>query len=136
AGISWPKLAAAPEHEAVWTTAPLVVDLGADGAVKVPSGFWSDGASVPKWAWPMLDAGPLRLLVMGIAHDYAVRIGAVIQRPGRAEPFTVDLATELAVEVARYHGADARDRWKIGAALSATAWTYWQRKPLDWRPAG
>lgn len=114
---------------------PLLIELDEGAAVLVPEGFWSDGASVPSWAWPLLEASPVRLMVMGIAHDYAVCRGAKIQRPGVAEDFQVESATEFATAVAAYYGVSGLDQGKIKLALRAAAWSYWQRRDVLWTPA-
>lgn len=117
------------------TAAPVLAHLDDGRWIGVPGGFWCDGASVPNAAWALLGVGPLRLLVMGLLHDYAVRRGAVLQRDGaEPEPFVVEVATELAVEVARFHGVGPADRWKIGTALWAAQGGYWQRREVLWTP--
>lgn len=113
---------------------PLSVRLDGDSFVIVPEGFWSDLASVPNTLWPLLEATPVELGVMGGVHDLAVRRGATIQTPTGPVPFTVETATDLAVQVALYDGVGARDRWLIGSALWAAQRSYWWRRGLAWAP--
>lgn len=134
--ISWPRVELWPDRALLRTAAPLSVRLDGGRIVLVPGGMWSDGASVPNACWALLKASPLRLVVMGIVHDFAVRRDAALHHAdGTSQPFTVESATDLAVEVARYHGVEDRDRYLIGAALWAARRTYWQQKDLLWTPA-
>lgn len=123
-----------PRRGLVRLSGTLSVRLDDDSFVIVPEGFWSDLASVPNAAWALLDAGPAQLAVMGLVHDLAVRRGATIETPAGPVPFTVEVATDLAVQVALYHGVDAHDRYLIGAALWAAQWSYWQRRDVAWQP--
>lgn len=136
AAISWPRVELYPAKGLVRLAGPLSCRLADDRIVLAPGGFYSDLASVPRFAWGALESTPARLSVMGILHDYAVRVGAKLHHPnGDAEPFTVEAATDLAVEVARYYGVPAADRWVIGAGLFIAQGTYWQRREVLWTPA-
>lgn len=134
--ISWPKVSLFPHRRGglLQTLDMLVVALTDGRAVVVPALFWSDGSSVPQVAWPVLRAKPLKIVVMGIVHDYAVRRGAVIESEQGNEPFTVQAATDLAVAVANYYGVSERDQRKIGAALKVAWRTYWRRRDVAWEP--
>lgn len=136
--ISWPQVDLWPrrgDDGLVRTLAPIVVMLEAGLSVTVPRFFWSDGASVPSPAWAVLRSGPLRLILLGIVHDYAVRRLAVLQRRGLPPvPFTVSGATALALAVADHYAVGEYDRAMIGAALALAAPSYWQKRPIEWRP--
>lgn len=104
--------------------------------VLVPCGFYFNGASVPKWCWPMLEASPPRLVIPGLIHDYLVREGAVVHWDASAvaEPLTADFAAEAMDDVMEWAEIDPDDREKIVMALKVTAAWYWQKKPVDWAP--
>lgn len=100
--------------------------------VRVPAGFWCDGASIPALARPFLH--PLTLLAMGCAHDFAVRSGAVLYREGGSEPFDLAAATDLAAALAEHAGVGRVRRWLIGAALRLASRSYWHQRPMGWVP--
>jgi hypothetical protein len=102
--------------------------------VKVPMYFTFDGASVPKWAWPLLDATPINLVVPGLFHDYLVRRGAEVHwnNPANARPLTVELAAEIMDDIMIDCKIDEEDRERILMALKWSAFFYWQKKPMEW----
>ena len=104
--------------------------------VKIPAPFFFNGASVPKWAWPLLDASPTRLVVPGLVHDYLVRCDAKVQwqNPAATLPLTAELAAEIMDDVMIWAGVSAEDRERIGFALKIAAPWYWHKKSVDWRP--
>lgn len=119
------------------TTAPWLVDLADGRWLLVPQGFWSDGASIPPPARLLIP--PLPLIPLGVAHDWAVRLGARIEpprwSPDASAPVTPAEATELALAFARLARLGWTRRTAIWAALEAALPWYWQRRGLDWRPA-
>lgn len=54
---------------------PLFVDLGSGEPVRVPAGFKSDGASVPRLFWRcVFPPGDSRALRAAFVHDYLYRV--------------------------------------------------------------
>lgn len=54
---------------------PLFVDLGSGEPVRVPAGFRSDGASVPRFFWRyVFPPGDSRALRAAFVHDYLYRV--------------------------------------------------------------
>jgi hypothetical protein len=104
--------------------------------VKVPPFFYTNGASVPNWAWPLLEAEPPRLVVPGLFHDYLVRIGAEVhwESQDMAQPLTSDLAIEIMNDIMYWANVIREDRKLVCTALRVTAWFYWQNKKVDWSP--
>lgn len=101
--------------------------------IVVKAGFWCDGASIPAIVRPVLS--PLVLLAMGVAHDYAVRRGAILWREGGlTDAFDPAAATSLAVALAERAGVGRFLRWAISAALRLAAPTYWQQRGMEWAP--
>lgn len=134
AAISWLRVDPATRPGFVLLTHDWVIHLADGRWVLVRAGFWCDGASIPAVARPWLS--PLTLIALGVAHDYAVRSGAAIQRPsgGDADPFDVATATALAIALAERAGIGRVKRRLIGAALRVTARSYWHRRAMDWTP--
>jgi len=104
--------------------------------VVIPYLFIFNGASVPKWCWPMLDASPPFLVVPGLVHDYLVRCKAEVHWYKGFSPrkLDADLAAEIMDDVMEWAGVTEDDRKKIVTALKVTAPFYWHNKPIDWDP--
>lgn len=99
----------------------------------VPRGFFSDGASVPDWAWIRLGAGFVELLPFGLLHDYLVREGATIRVAGEDVPVpSCRWADTVMAEAMRTRSSTASDARLVRWAL-AISWGYWHAKPVDWR---
>lgn len=103
--------------------------------VHVPAGFVSDGASVPRWGWPLLRAGFMALLPPGLLHDYLSRILARIVVAGELVPVPGKLwaARVMAESMRTRHGITAADAKKVQLAVSVAP-GYWQRRAVGWRP--
>lgn len=133
AAVSWLRVDPATRPGFVLLTHDWSILLTDGRWVLVRAGFWCDGASIPALARPWLS--PLVLVGLGVAHDHAVREGAVLYHEGGdTEPFTVATATELALAMAEHAGLGRVRRWAIGAALRLAAGTYWHRRPMEWSP--
>lgn len=103
--------------------------------VTLPVDFVCDGASVPKWAWPLLDSRPAHLLVPGLFHNYLVRKDAHIYwEPGKERPLNPELAAEIMDDIMQWIGIPEGDREKIMTALKFAAFFYWHQLPVEWDP--
>lgn len=133
---SWFRVDTATRPGFVLLTSPWVIDLDRGWWLSIDDGFWCDGASIPAVVRPLLS--PILLLAMGVAHDYAVRPGAVLQPPEGSlldqVPFTLSRATGLALAQAAHAGVGRVRRAAIAAGLTVAAPSYWRRRPMDWRP--
>lgn len=88
AAVSWLRVDPATRPGFVLLTHDWSILLTDGRWVLVRAGFWCDGASIPALARPWLS--PIVCLALGVAHDFAVREGALIRHEGGAvEPFTV-----------------------------------------------
>jgi hypothetical protein len=108
--------------------------------VVVPSGFVSDGASVPSFGWPLLRAGFVELLPAGLLHDYLYRDGALIHRGrpvghGESVPGRLWADRVMAEAMLTRRGLTAGDARRVRLGLLLGGWASWQRKPVSWRPA-
>lgn len=106
----------------------------------IPAGFVCDGASVPRFGWPLLRAGFLELLPCGIAHDYLYRTDAVIRFGGRRAPATsapvpgrAFADRTMAEAMGTRRGVSAMDQRLARAALALGGWTAWHKRAVGWR---
>lgn len=135
--MTWTRLEPVPQRGLLRTTGTVLWDA-VHYRVYVPPGFYTDGASVPSWAWPLLGVGPVQMLVPGLIHDYCVRLNAVVEAPDgagwwRTQPLRgPDQAINIMDDVMEWCDIGPTDRLKVRAALDATDRFYWQKKEMSW----
>lgn len=135
--ISTPDLQPFPtkgKRGKVRVKSPIVVDFGGGVALIIEPGLWSDGASVPSFAWMIPGLLPLQLLMFGIIHDATARRGMKLQLPGRAVPISFGMAQKIAGAVLAHYERPVVVRWGVLAVLQAARPTYWRKRELGWRP--
>jgi hypothetical protein len=103
--------------------------------LKLPVGFFSDGASVPNILWGVLDATPVQLETMALFHDAAYRSDAEWELlDGTRRPIVRSAADGMAEAIALWSGASWLDGQKIRYGLAVGGGASWQKKRLDWHP--
>lgn len=93
------------------------------GRVVVPTGFLTDGASVPRAVWAILPANDPAILYPSYVHDYLYSIH------GRLEGRTLS-RTQCDDVIAELMRAVGAPRWKIAvtrAALRVGGWAAWRK---------
>jgi len=115
------------------TTKPLEVYVGLI-RIHIPQAFYSDLASVPNWAWPMLDCTPNDLSVAGLVHDYLSRKDARRYYITADIGVTFEQATHTFNLIMEWSLISPRDRWKVISAVKLDPDSYWHQKAVDWRP--
>lgn len=135
--FSWVMLEPLPQR-GLWRTHDEIIwdCIERDYWLLIPP-MYSDLATVPKWVWPVLEAGPTQLALPGFVHDYLVRQGAKVIRhsTGESRPVaSVEEATGIMDNVMEWSGVSRRDRWMIASALNTNVVStgYWLHKPLEW----
>ncbi len=100
----------------------------------VPPGFYSDGASVPSWAWALLRSGWVELLPFGLLHDYLYRKGAQVFLNGESFPVPGrSWADTTGVEALRTLGeGERKDARLVRPALWLAGSSRWQRRNVVW----
>lgn len=134
---SWPKLTPIPPL-GVWRTLESIHVEDERGRI-LPIGpdTYSDLASVPNWAWPVLDCNANNLAMAGLTHDVACRRDAflVVRATGDVLPVTFEDSLYFMNAVMVLDGISPSDRWKIISALKVGPDDYWHKKDLAWRPS-
>jgi hypothetical protein len=92
------------------------------GWVTVPTGFITDGLSIPKWARPMVGPATGRAFLGGILHDY-------LYSPASDRNFKVDRKTAdlLFLEAMTNLNIGPR-RFAIYAAVRAFGWRFFKKR--------
>ena len=118
-----------------WSTHRVRFESGEH--VVIPPGFYTDLASVPKWAWAMLSCGPSNLSVAGVVHDFICRKDArLLTEDGDRRVISFERSLGLMSEAMRDTGIEASDRWKVISALKVNPVEYWQKLTINWLPEG
>ncbi len=115
----------------------VIAHLEGGGSLRVPAGFWFDGASIPATVYPLLlsAANQPRAALFGQLHDYAYRRGALRRAPdGHERPISRLWADRLAQAAADWAGISAEDALEIYLGLRLGAAKSFRKKPVDWHP--
>jgi len=125
-------------HLGLWRTPnqTILMELNDQEYLVIRHHFYSDLASVPNWAWPLLECTPNHLSIAGMTHDYLSRRDALIHHVTAPPlPVTFDRSLTIFNDVMEQHGSiSGSDRWKIISAVKAHRHTYWQKRDVAWRP--
>src|SRR5215207_3681703 len=96
---------------------PLIYEVGEKGpgrAIVVPSGFITDGASVPRFLWGMLPAWG-KYSRAAVVHDYLLE--CLVRRDPHAEALNRRAADLIFYEAAAVSGTGCLMRWFLYAGV-------------------
>jgi hypothetical protein len=101
---------------------PLIAFCPFAGRVVVPSGFLTDGASVPRAVWAILPSNDPAILYPAYVHDYLYSIQGRLE--GRT--LTRDKCDAILAELMLAGGAGRIKTALVRAALKVGGWAAWR----------